>query len=134
MEVSNNVKNAYRRDTITKHMSLYFPELDKEITGEPIHSESMSLSEQLIDKDSIEFVGCISSQFKIKVQGLREDVKGEKIIVRIWTDGTEEEPLWTARCLREISSASPLSHMMNSIPKAIQKWQRGISHSFSRSH
>ncbi len=93
MEVSNNVKNAYRRDTITKHMSLYFPELDKEITGEPIHSESMSLSEQLIDKDSIEFVGCISSQFKIKVQGLREDVKGEKIIVRIWTDGTEEEPV-----------------------------------------
>lgn len=93
MEVSNNVKTAYRRDTITKHLSLFFPEIDKEITGKPIHQESMRLSEQLIDKDSIEFVGCISSQFKIKVQGLREDVKGKKVIAKIWTDGTEEEPV-----------------------------------------
>lgn len=93
MKVSDNVKNAYREDGITKHLSLYFPEIDKEISGVPIHQESMYLSESLTESDSIEFVGCIASKFKIKVQGLREDIKGKKITVRIHTDGTESEPV-----------------------------------------
>ncbi len=93
MQVSDNVRTAYHKDTITKHLSLYFPEIDKEISGEPIHQESMHLSESLVDSESIEFVGCISSKFKIRVQNFTDDLKGRKIIVRIWTDGTEDEPI-----------------------------------------
>ncbi len=93
MKVSDNVRTAYHKDTITKHLSLYFPEIDKEISGEPIHQESMHLSESLVDSESIEFVGCISSKFKIRVQNFTDDLKGRKIIVRIWTDGTEDEPI-----------------------------------------
>lgn len=93
MKVSDHVKTAYKKDSVTKHLSLYFPELDKEVSGTLIHQESMSLSESLVDTESIEFVGCIASKFKINVQDLKEDVKDKRIIVRIWTEGTEEEPV-----------------------------------------
>lgn len=74
-------------------MSLSFPEIGKEVSGEDIYNESLRLSEKLIDKQSMEFVGCIASMFKISVHGLNYDIKGKKITVRIWTDGTEEEPV-----------------------------------------
>lgn len=93
MEVSDKVKAAYHKDSIRKHISLYFPGIDKEIRGEQIHKESMYLSECLVDSKSIEFVGCISSKFKIRVQNFTDDLKGKKIIARIWTDGTEDEPV-----------------------------------------
>ncbi len=93
MKVSDNVKKAYQKDTLRKHISLYFPEISKEVSGVPIHQGSMSLSEKLVDKESIEFVGCIASKFKIRVQGLKENIKGKKVIVKIWTDGTEEEKI-----------------------------------------
>lgn len=93
MVVSGNVKNAYHKDTVTKYVSLSFPEIGKEVSGEDIYTESLRLSEKLIDKQSMEFVGCIASMFKISVHGLNYDTKGKKITVRIWTDGTEEEPV-----------------------------------------
>lgn len=93
MKVSEHVKTAYMKDSVTKHLSLYFPELDKEISGAPIHQESLGLSECLVDSSSIEFVGCIASKFKINVQDLKEDVKGRRIAVKMWTDGTEDEPV-----------------------------------------
>lgn len=93
MKVSDKVKAAYHKDTVKKHISLYFPGIDKEISGTPIHQESMYLSECLVDSKSIEFVGCISSKFKVKVQNFTDDLKGKKIIVKIWTDGTEDEPV-----------------------------------------
>lgn len=93
MEVSSAVKTAYQKDTVTKYVSLYFPELDREVSGEDIYNESLRLSEKLIDKKSMEFVGCIASMFKISVHGINYDIKGKKIVVKIWTDGTEEEPV-----------------------------------------
>lgn len=93
MNVSSAVKTAYQKDTVTKYVSLSFPEIDKEISGEDIYGESLHLSEKLMDKQSIEFVGCIASMFKISVHGVNYDIKGRKIVVKIWTDGTEEEPV-----------------------------------------
>lgn len=93
MKVSNRVKTAYHKDTVTKYVSLSFPELGKEVTGEDIYTESLRLSEKLIDKQSMEFVGCIASMFKINAHGINYDIKGRKITVKIWTDGTEDEPV-----------------------------------------
>ncbi len=93
MIVSNKVKTAYHKDTVTKYVSLSFPEIGKEVFGEDIYSESLRLSEKLIDRQSMEFVGCIASMFKISVHGLNYDIKGQKITVKIWTDGTEDEPV-----------------------------------------
>ena len=88
MNVSNKVKTAYHKDTVTKYVSISFPEIGEEVFGDDIYDQSLRLSEKLIDKQSMEFVGCIASMFKISVHGLNYDIKGKKITVRIWTDGT----------------------------------------------
>lgn len=93
MEVSESVKTAYRSNSVTKHVTLYFPELDVTIGTDRLYFESMHLSESILEKENIEFVGCIASQFNIQVHDLKEDVKGKKIIVKIHTDGTEDEPI-----------------------------------------
>lgn len=93
MNVSDNVKSAYQAIGTAKYITLHFPELKKDIEMESIYSESMQLSERLVESSSIEFVGCIASKFKIQVNNLKEDIKGKKIIVKIHTDGTEDEPI-----------------------------------------
>lgn len=95
MEVSENVKMAYLDSGQTKYITLTFPELNISMkTGDGhIHSESMRLSESIVNSDSIEFVGCIASKFKISVNNLEVDVKDKKIVVKIHTEGTENEPV-----------------------------------------
>lgn len=95
MEVSQDVKNAYIGTGKTKYIDLYFPELDLSILGgtRRMYSDSMRLSEKLVDSSSIEFVGCISSMFKIQVNDLKEDIKGKQIVAKIHTEGTENEPI-----------------------------------------
>lgn len=95
MEVSESVKQAYQETGVAKYITLSFPELDLSMmTGDGrIYSESMRLSEGLVNSDSIEFVGCIASKFKVQVNNLKEDIKGKKLIVRIHTEGTEDEPV-----------------------------------------
>lgn len=95
MEVSESVKQAYMGTGKTKYLTLSFPELNISMaTGDGhIHSESLHLSEGLVNSDSIEFVGCIASKFKIQINNLTADVKGKKLVVKIHTDGTEDEPV-----------------------------------------
>lgn len=93
MKVSDNVKSAYESGSITKHVTLSFPELDVEISTGQIDYETMQLSESILESDSIEFVGCIASKFSIQMHGLKADIKGKKIAVTICTDGTEDEPV-----------------------------------------
>jgi len=91
MKVSEKALNDYKNNSIKKHVTLHFPEIGVDVGMKQIHFESMSLSESLVDSKSIEFVGCISSKFKIKVNGLDEDVKGKKIVATISTENTQDE-------------------------------------------
>ena len=93
MKVSDKVKKAYMSDGVTQYLTVSFPELDLQIEPKDIHTESQSLTEAIFNKDSIEFVGCIASKYGIKVNGLKEDVKGKKIIVDIYTEDTADEPV-----------------------------------------
>jgi len=93
MKVSEKTLNDYKNNSIKKHVTLHFPEIGVDVGMKQIHFESMNLSENLVDSKSIEFVGCISSKFKIKVNGLDEDVKGKKIVATISTENTQDEPV-----------------------------------------
>lgn len=95
MKVSESVKQAYQGTGVTKYITLSFPELNISMaTGDGhIYSESMHLSEGLVNSESIEFVGCIASKFKIQVNNLTADVKGKRLVVKIHTEGTEDEPV-----------------------------------------
>ena len=90
MNVSDAVKKQYRDNSIHKNLILKFPELDLQIRHEDMHQDTMRLSESVLDKDSIEFVGCIASIYQISVENLTADVKGKKIEVEIYTDSQEE--------------------------------------------
>lgn len=93
MRIPARVKQSYKDDSVHKYVKLHFPQLNLDITNEQIYSESMSLSESLMDRSTVEFVGCISSCFKIKVHNLKEDVKGKRIVVTIWTEDTTDYPI-----------------------------------------
>ena len=93
MDVSNNVKKQYHSTSIHKNLLLYFPELDLEIRNSQIYEESMYLRESILEKKSIEFVGCISSVLMIDVNGLQDDIKGKEIVVSVTTDETLDEPV-----------------------------------------
>ncbi len=93
MKVPDNVKKAYGSDSTNKYISICFPEINQSITLEQIDYESMELTEALMSNGNVEFVGCIASVFQIKIRKLKEDIKGRKITVHMYTDGTEDMPI-----------------------------------------
>lgn len=93
MIVSDAVKDIYKSNSITKHLVLEFPEINTTVSGEQIHYESMYLKESLLEDESIEFVGCIASKFKIKIKDFYTDIKGKRIRAYIYAEGTESEPI-----------------------------------------
>ena len=94
MQVSNEVKQAYQSNSVHKNLIVTFPELDLTVDKKNIYYESMNLKESLVESQSIEFVGCISSSFNIQLNGINERLKGKKIEVSISTDDTEPIPLF----------------------------------------
>lgn len=92
MNVSNSVKEQYKNNSIHKNLVLRFPELNLQISHKDIHHDSVRLRESVLDKESIEFVGCITSIYQVNIDNLTTDIKGRKIEVEIYTD-SETEPI-----------------------------------------
>lgn len=93
MNVSDEVKQSYKSNSIHKNLLLHFSDLNLTIPHSQIYQESMTLKESIFDGNSIEFVGCIASSFKVKVNGVLDNLKGERVKASIYTDDTEEEPI-----------------------------------------
>lgn len=113
MNVSNATKLAYKETSIHKTLTISFPELGLTIPHSQIYGESMTLKESILEKNSIEFVGCIASMFTIQVHGINEDLKGKKISVSIKTDDTEDIPLFNG--------------IVDSAVKQSNKWYKKIT-------
>ncbi len=92
MNVSDAVKGQYKNNSIHKNLILRFPEMDLQIMHRDIHQDSVRLKESILDKESMEFVGCIASIYQVAVENLDVDVKGKKIEAAIYTDD-EPEPI-----------------------------------------
>ncbi len=90
MNVSDAVKEQYKNNSIHKNLILRFPELDLQIMHKDIHQDSVRLKESILDKESMEFVGCIASIYQVAIENLDADVKGKKIEVAICTDNEPE--------------------------------------------
>lgn len=90
MDVSEATKKAYKSDSVHKNLNIYFPELDLSISHPNIYAESMRLKESILEKNSIEFVGCIASMFSIQIYGISSDLKGKKIEASISADDTDD--------------------------------------------
>lgn len=93
MEVTEKVKKQYQSDSVHKKLKILFPGINYSVSNANIDAESMELRESILEENSIEFVGCISSMFSIQLQEVYRDIKGQRIEVSICTDDTEDEPI-----------------------------------------
>lgn len=83
MNVSDAVKNAYISGSAEKQLIVEFPRLNLTVPMNKIVYESLTLKESILENDSIEFVGCISSELSITLYGVRDNLKGETMRVSI---------------------------------------------------
>lgn len=93
LKVWNKVKSAYFDESENKHLIVTFPEINLTLTHSQIRKESMEIKEAILDQESIEFVGCIASQFKLQISSIKKKLKGKKIEVSIYTDSTSDKPV-----------------------------------------
>lgn len=93
LKVSNKVKQAYFAESGNKHLIVSFPEINLTLDHSQIKKESMEIKEAILDQESIEFVGCIASQFKLQISSIKKKLKGKKIEVSIYTDSTSDKPV-----------------------------------------
>ena len=93
LKVWNKVKSAYFDESENKHLIVTFPEINLTLTRSQIRKETMEIKEAILDQESIEFVGCIASQFKLQISSIKKKLKGKKIEVSIYTDSTSDKPV-----------------------------------------
>ena len=96
LKVSDQVKTAYSKETADRNLVVIFPEIGSGgliLQHSQIRTETMQLTESILDQDSIEFIGCISSQFKLTIDSIPQKLKGKKIVVSMYTDDTAAEPV-----------------------------------------
>ena len=93
LKVWNKVKSAYFDESENKHLVVTFPEINLTLKHSQIKKESMEINEAILDQESIEFVGCIASQFKLQISSIKKKLKGKKIEVSIYTDSTSDKPV-----------------------------------------
>lgn len=90
LKVWNKVKSAYFDESENKHLVVTFPEINLTLKHSQIKKESMEINEAILDQESIEFVGCVASQFKLQISSIKRKLKGKKIEVSIYTDSTSD--------------------------------------------
>lgn len=93
MIVTEETKKAFQTSSYKK-LNIEFPDLGLSVPMSQIYGQSLLLTEALIDNKKVEFVGCNSSEFKIQISGISQNVKGQKIVVSISADDTEKIPLF----------------------------------------
>lgn len=95
MTVSEETKYNFCEGIANKKLNINFPDLDLTIESSQIVSDSMKLQESIMESDSVEFVGCIASMFGIRLYGIEQNLKSQKISVSTNVGTDEEIPLFT---------------------------------------
>ena len=94
LPVTQTQIEEYNSDSVHKTLRLVFPDLLVTVPNTLIDGNSLELTETLFKGKHVEFVGCISSEFKINVINQYESFKNTPIEVYIKTDDTAEIPLF----------------------------------------
>ena len=93
MQVSNEFKAGFINSSTTKHIQIYFPNLNHMVPEVDVYNNSMSLSEQLVGSQSLEFVGCIATKFEIDIRDFGVDIKDQPIIAYTYPEGLEVQKI-----------------------------------------
>lgn len=93
MVVSSEVARAYSQGGASKILQVSFPDLGLQLDNRNITEESFYLRESILENDSIEFVGCVSSRMELEIFGIAAELKGQWVEVSIHTANTASEPI-----------------------------------------
>lgn len=127
INVSEETKLAYMSDVSKKRLRVYFPDFLRSYGNESIKSESFKLTESLSTRDSIEFVGCISTSMEVDIYGISENVKGKRIEVYISADDTEEIPLFKGFVDSAVINSDKMFKKITAYDALYDKGQRDIA-------
>lgn len=95
LNISNNLKEKYINGTGDKHLDIYFPDIGFRVSNENIVTNTMSLKESICGNSTIDYKGCVSTEFSISIGNLATDVNGQRVEVHLTLDDdTERIPLF----------------------------------------
>ncbi len=94
LNVSDEVKTAYKSDNIHKELEIRIPEANLVIYNEDILVESLSLTESIESTNNLSFTGCIASILKVQTVDIVESIEGLWIEVDITADDVDPIPLF----------------------------------------
>lgn len=97
LPISDTSKRNWIIGTQQKHLVISFPNIHLTLTNENIVSESLSLTEELEQNDTLTFTGCIASRFSFKCNALNQDVRGQRIVVTLQIGTDTPLPLFIGR-------------------------------------
>lgn len=95
IQVSNAAKSAWLSEKSEKHIKIVFPDLALTLDDENIIEKSLNYSSYFMTGKTVEFIGCIASQFSISLADVKTVLNGQKIKVYVKADNTDEIPLFT---------------------------------------
>ncbi len=83
IQCSDLTKALYMQDNSHKTVKVVFSQLGLTYYNSNIEQESLKVTESVLDRDEVEFIGCISSCLQITLFNVPDEVKGRKIEVYI---------------------------------------------------
>ena len=93
INVSESTKSQYVQAS-EKHLIIEFPNLHLVIPSSDISQESFELTEVLETEKFLTFIGCNSSQMKVSLSNITDNLKGEYVEVSIQSGDTDIIPLF----------------------------------------
>lgn len=91
--MDSDTKRMYKLGQGTYKVTLSFPDIGENgisYNTSVFEQDKFSLSESLMNGDSLEFVGCISSYLQAQIHGASANLEGEKVIASIDIDGQDD--------------------------------------------
>lgn len=95
IECSELTKALFMADNSHKTVQVVFSQLGLTYDNKNIQNESLKLTESVLDRDEVEFIGCISSCLQITLFNVPDEVKGRKIEVYIKVENEPSIKLFT---------------------------------------
>ena len=81
LEVSEELKELYKKRSVNKELLLLFKEWNKAIGNENLKMESMGIVESICSDTELTFGGCEAAEFSITVADITEDLNGQTFTV-----------------------------------------------------
>lgn len=134
IECSELTKALFMADNSHKTVQVVFSQLGLTYDNKNIQNESLKLTESVLDRDEVEFIGCISSCLQITLFNVPDEVKGRKIEVYIKVENEPSIKLFTGvvdsvviQSDRNFKKITAYDLLYTASQKDVASWYAGLS-------